>query len=51
MVRESVLFGVELRQAYQEPLKFKPKKEIATIVVKIPCENLSHDGMERVIKI
>lgn len=46
MVRESVLFGVELRQADQEPLKFKPKRELAAVVVKIPCENLSHDGMD-----
>jgi hypothetical protein len=46
MVRESVLFGVELRQADQETLKFKPKRELAAVVVKIPCEKLSHDGMD-----
>jgi hypothetical protein len=46
IARESVLFGVELRQADQEPLKFKPKRELAAVVVKIPCENLSHDRMK-----
>lgn len=46
VVRESVLYGVELRQADQEPLKFMPNRELAAVVVKIPSANLSHDGME-----
>lgn len=46
LVRESVLSGVELRQADQEPLKLMSNKELAAVVVKIPNENISHEGME-----
>ncbi|KAK9986463.1 hypothetical protein SO802_031414 [Lithocarpus litseifolius] len=46
LVRESVLSGVELRQADQEPLKLMSNKELAAVVIKIPNENVSHDGTE-----
>lgn len=43
MVRESVLFGVELKQVDQASPKFLPDKELAAVVVKMPIESLSHD--------
>ncbi|PQM33457.1 uncharacterized protein Pyn_02546 [Prunus yedoensis var. nudiflora] len=42
MVRESLLYGVELRQADQESPKFVPNRELAAAVVKIPGKDLSH---------
>lgn len=42
MVRESLLYGVELRQADQESPKFVPTRELAAAVVKIPSKDLSH---------
>lgn len=47
MVRESVLFGVELKQADQASPKFLPDKELAAAVVKMPIESLSHDAEQR----
>ncbi|XP_043701439.1 uncharacterized protein LOC122651925 [Telopea speciosissima] len=42
LVREFVLFGVELRQADQETLDFHPNRELAAIVFKLPQENLGN---------
>lgn len=47
MMRESVLFGVELRQADQTSPKFIPSKELAAVVVTTPIESLSHDAGPR----
>ncbi|KAJ4971814.1 hypothetical protein NE237_004913 [Protea cynaroides] len=41
MVKEFVLFGVELRQSDQETFDFHPNSELAAIVVKVPKENLA----------
>ncbi|KAJ4849104.1 hypothetical protein Tsubulata_040771 [Turnera subulata] len=42
-VKESVLFGVKLRQADQESPGFKPSGELAAVVVRTPSWNLSLD--------
>lgn len=42
-VKESVLFGVELRQGDQGSPKFMPNRELAAVVLKMPSESLSHD--------
>ncbi|KAH9736257.1 Enolase [Citrus sinensis] len=47
MVRESVLFGVELKQVDQASPKVLPDKELAAVVVKMPIESLSHDAEQR----
>ncbi|XP_050382215.1 uncharacterized protein LOC126799135 [Argentina anserina] len=47
MIRESVLFSVELRQqANEEAPKFMLNRELAAAVVKIPRKDLSHVGQE-----
>ncbi|PON32799.1 hypothetical protein PanWU01x14_358110 [Parasponia andersonii] len=43
ILRESVLFGVERKQADQGSPKFIPNREIAAAVVKIPGKEMSHD--------
>ncbi|KAJ7950228.1 DUF3527 domain protein [Quillaja saponaria] len=43
MVKEHVLLGVDIRQTDQEPPIFLRRREVAAVVVKIPCENLSND--------
>ncbi|XP_039068009.1 uncharacterized protein LOC120214095 [Hibiscus syriacus] len=39
MVRESVLFSVEQRQADQALVKFTPSNELAAVIIKIPGES------------
>lgn len=43
MLRESVLFGVERKQADQGSPKFIPNRELAAAVVKVPRKEMSHD--------
>ncbi|XVF08200.1 hypothetical protein REPUB_Repub06bG0205900 [Reevesia pubescens] len=51
LVRESVLFGAEQRQADQASAKFTPNTELAAVVIKIPGEsNNVLQGDEDVMK-
>nr|KYP47401.1 hypothetical protein KK1_030931 [Cajanus cajan] len=45
VVKEYVLMGVEVDQLDQEPPKFFVSKELAAVVVEIPCENVNHEGL------
>ncbi|KAK7339769.1 hypothetical protein VNO77_20451 [Canavalia gladiata] len=45
VVNEYVLMGVEIDQPYQEPPNFIKSKELAAVVIEIPCENISHEGL------
>ncbi|KAI9152738.1 hypothetical protein LWI28_000236 [Acer negundo] len=47
IMRESVLFGVEVTQADQASPKYITSKEIAAIVLKLPIESLSHQAKSR----
>ncbi|TXG58723.1 hypothetical protein EZV62_016552 [Acer yangbiense] len=47
IMRESVLFGVEVTQADQASPKYIISKEIAAIEVKLPIESLSHQAKSR----
>ncbi|KAK0585843.1 hypothetical protein LWI29_034798 [Acer saccharum] len=47
IMRESVLFGVEVTQADQASPKYIISKEIAAIVVKLPIESQSHQAKSR----
>ncbi|KAL5742642.1 hypothetical protein ACOSP7_029374 [Xanthoceras sorbifolium] len=47
IVRESVLFGIEVMQADQASPKFMTSKELAAVVVKLPIESLSHQAKSR----
>ncbi|KAK3226248.1 hypothetical protein Dsin_006110 [Dipteronia sinensis] len=44
IMRESVLFSVEVTQADEPSPKYMTSKELAAIVVKLPIESLSHQG-------
>ncbi|GMY14440.1 hypothetical protein FCV25MIE_09679 [Fagus crenata] len=46
MMRESILSGGELRKEEQELPIHMPNRELAAVIVKIPSEKISHDGME-----
>lgn len=43
LLRESVLVGVEVKQADQESPKYIPNRELAAAIVKLPRKNLFHD--------
>ncbi|XLR19577.1 uncharacterized protein LOC107636623 [Arachis ipaensis] len=45
MVKEYVLFGVEIDNADQKASKLSKRKELAAIVMEIPCENSSREGL------
>ncbi|TKY65932.1 dentin sialophosphoprotein isoform X1 [Spatholobus suberectus] len=45
VVKEYVLMGVEVDQLDQEPPKFFMSKELAAVVIEIPCGNISHEGL------
>lgn len=44
MLRESILFGVEMRPGDRESAIIVKNRELAAIVLKIPTENSKHDG-------
>ncbi|KAK7395178.1 hypothetical protein VNO78_15725 [Psophocarpus tetragonolobus] len=44
-VKEYVLMGVEVDQLDQETPKFFMSKELAALVIEIPCENIHHEGL------
>ncbi|KAJ7961330.1 DUF3527 domain protein [Quillaja saponaria] len=46
MVKEYVLSGVDIRQTDQESPNFIQRREVAAVVVKIPCENLSCNELQ-----
>ncbi|KHN14590.1 hypothetical protein glysoja_037567, partial [Glycine soja] len=45
VVKEYVLMGVEVDQLDQEPPEFFMSKELAAVVIEIPCENVNHEGL------
>ncbi|KAG6596376.1 hypothetical protein SDJN03_09556, partial [Cucurbita argyrosperma subsp. sororia] len=46
ILRESVLFGVEMRPGDRESAIIVKNRELAAIVLKIPTENSKHDGRQ-----
>lgn len=46
MLRESVLFGVEMRPGDRESAIIVKNRELAAIVLKIPTENSKHDAQQ-----
>ncbi|XP_027350029.1 uncharacterized protein LOC113861426 [Abrus precatorius] len=47
VVKEYVLMGVEIDQPDQGSPKFIKSKELASVVIEIPCENISHEGLHK----
>ncbi|XP_061356457.1 uncharacterized protein LOC133300891 [Gastrolobium bilobum] len=45
MVKECVLSGIETDQTDQGPPKFIKSRDLAAVVIEIPYENVSHEGL------
>lgn len=45
VVKEYVLMGVEVDQLDRETPQFFMSKELAAVVIEIPCENINHEGL------